>query len=110
MIKHIYGDICTPLKHIFQQSLSKGIFPDALKIAPVTPLFNTGEQTKVSKHRPISDLPCFSNILERIMYSKLYEYLLKNKIPYNKQFGFQKSNSTEHAIMQHCDQLYDSFN
>ena len=39
VIKHIYGTICTPLKHIFQQSLSKGIFPDALKIARVTITF-----------------------------------------------------------------------
>ena len=44
------------------------------------------------------------------MYNKLYEYLLKNKMLYNKQFGFQKANSTEYAIMQLSDQLYDSFN
>ena len=83
MIKHIY--VCTTLKHIIQQSLSNGIFPAALNIARVT-----GEQTKVSNYRPISDLPCFC----RIMYTKLYEYLIKNKILYNKRFGFQKSNST----------------
>ena len=78
--------------------------------AYITQLFKTGEQTKLSNYRPTSVLPCFSKILERVMYNKLYGYLLKNKILYNKQFGFQKSNSTEHAIMQLSDQLYDSFN
>ena len=102
--------ICEPLKHIFQISLTKGIVPNKLKIARVTPVFKAGEVTDVSNYRPISVLPCFSKILERIMYNRLFSYLDKNDILYNKQFGFQKANSTDHAIIQLIDQLVKSFN
>ena len=36
-------------------------------------------------------------------------HLVQNKILYCKQFGFQQSNSTEHAIIQLIDQISYSF-
>ena len=33
-----------PMKNIFNLSIEKGIFPDELKIAKVTPLFKKGNQ------------------------------------------------------------------
>ena len=110
VVKHVFQYICEPLKHIFQISLTKGIVPNKLKIARVTPVFKAGEVTDVSNYRPISVFPCLSKILERIMYNRLFSYLDKNDILYNKQFGFQKANSTDHAIIQLIDQLVKSFN
>ena len=90
--------------------MSKGIVPNKLKIARVTPIHKAGENTDVSNYRPISVLPCFSKILERIMYNRLFDYLNKHNMLYNRQFGFQKANSTDHAIIQLADQLIESFN
>ena len=36
-------------------------------------------------------------------------HLVQNKILYCKQFGFQQSNSTEHAILKLIDQISYSF-
>ena len=47
-----------------------------------------------------SVLPCFSKILEKIMYKRLYKHLSDNNVLYRKQFGFQEKHSTERAIMQ----------
>ena len=44
------------------------------------------------------------------MHNRLYKYLQSNKLLYNKLFGFKKANSTDHAILQLTDQLYDPFN
>ena len=44
----------------FQMSIEIGVFPDALKIARVTPLFKGGDPSNISNYRPISILPCFS--------------------------------------------------
>ena len=110
-VKQVFHNIQKPLKHIFSLSLfSFGIFPDELKIAKVTPIFKTGERSSVSNYRPISVLLCFSKILEKIMYNRLYQYLISNNLLYKKQFGFQKANSTEHAIIELVDQLCASFN
>ena len=95
--------------HIFQLSLSQGIFPDNLKVAKITPIFKASESSSLFNYRPISVLPCFSKILERIVYNRLYKYIYKNNILYNKQFGFQKHHSTDHAILQLFEQISDSF-
>ena len=43
------------------------------------------------------------------MYNRFYSFLVKNYILYDKQFGFQKEQSTEHAILQLTNQILQSF-
>ena len=76
------------LKYLFEMSLGNGIFSDKLKISRLIPLFKAGDPVNISNYRPISVLPCFSKILEKIMYSRLYKYLTIEKILYQKQLGF----------------------
>ena len=109
VIRKCFIYISKPLKDIFQRSLITGLFPDQLKMAKITPIHKADETHLVSNYRPISVLPCFSKILERIFYNRLYKHIIKNKILYNKQFGFQKENSTEYAIIQLVDQISHSF-
>ena len=109
VVKNCFGPLIKPLMYIFNLSLAKGIFPDDLKIARVTPVFKAGNENEVGNYRPISILPCFSKILERIMYNRLFKYLTTNEILYKKLFGFQEGHSTEHAIMQLIDNINNSF-
>ena len=71
LIKAIYEELKRPLFYIFDQSLKSGIFPDKLKIAKVFPIYKSGKKHVPPNYRPISVLPCFSKILERIMYNRL---------------------------------------
>ena len=72
-------------------SIEKEIFPEQLKIAKVTSLFKKGDNELMENYRPMSVLhPCFSKILERIIYKKLYSFFPENNILHEKQFGFQK--------------------
>ena len=106
----MYHELKTPLMNIFSHSLSTGIFPDKMKITKVSPIFKTGKKSIASNYRPISALPCFSNILERIMYNRLYSYLTENNILFNKKFGFWGTHSTEHALLELVDQIKNTFN
>ena len=63
----------------------------------------------LTNYRATSVLPCFSKLLERIMYNRLFKYLSENSILYEKTFGFQTAHSTECAIMQLANQIYQSF-
>ena len=99
-----------PLQYIFSNSLAQGIFPEEMKIARITPIYKGGDKENVVNYRPISVLPCFSKILERIMYNRLYLYLTENNLLCNKQFGFKKGHSTGHAIAQLADQIHEMFN
>ena len=109
IIKKCFGVLCEPLTYLFQLSIEKGVFPDDLKIAKVTPIYKAGDNSDVSTYRPISVLPCFSKILERLMYNYLCKYLKENNILYEKQFGFQSRYSTNDAIVQLIDKIFHSF-
>ena len=97
VVKKVSDKISVILKNIFEISFAKGVFPDKLKIARVTPIFKRSN-ILVTNYRPISALPCFSKLLKRIMYNCLYKFLVEN-ILCQKQFGFQNAHSIEHAIL-----------
>ena len=80
-----------------------------MKIAKVTTVFKRDGSADLSNYRPISVLPCFSKILEQLMYNRLYKHLNNSKVLYPKQFSFQKGHSTDHALLQFVDQIYESF-
>ena len=44
----------------------------------------------VTNYRPISILPVFSKIFEKIMYKRLLDFINKHKLLYKFQFGFKK--------------------
>ena len=109
VIKKCFGELCEPLKYLFNLSIVKGIFPDDLKIAKVNPIYKADNNSNISNCRPISMLPCFSKILERIMYNRLQRCLKDQNILYDKQSGFRRGHSTEHAIAQLVAQIYEAF-
>ena len=43
------------------------------------------------------------------MYNGFHKCVLENKILYPKQFGFQVGHSTDHAIVQLDDQIFEAF-
>ena len=62
-----------------------------MKIVIVSPVFKTGDTADISNYRPISVLPCFSKILERVMHNRLYKYLTVKKILHPQHFDFRNS-------------------
>ena len=88
VVNFCISGIFNPLKHIFNLSLQTGIFPNGMKILRVSPIFKKDEEFLFTNYRPISVLPCFSKLLERLMYNRLYKYILQNNLLYEKQFVF----------------------
>ena len=67
MIKICEESISLPLKIIFETSLKYGVFPEIWKKANVVPFHKKGDKTLIKNYRPISLLPIFSKIFERII-------------------------------------------
>ena len=109
-INNVFDFSVEPLRYIFNDCLVQEIFPKEKQIARIRPIYKDGDKENVVNYRPMSVLPCFSKILKRIMYSRLYLYLTENVLLYNKPFGFQKGHSTDHAIVHLTDQIQEIFN
>ena len=104
-----YDSLKNILFHVFKVSIKQGIFPDSLKVAKETPIFKSDAKDSISNYRPISILPAFLKVLERIMYNRVYNHLDSKGLLYEKQFGFQRNNSTEHAILPLTRDIRGSF-
>lgn len=98
LIKNIAGVICAPLCRLFNSSLEEGIFPEVLKRAVVIPVHKKGNAASVENYRPISLLSSFSKILEKIVYTRLMNFLQKMKILTPCQHGFLVTKSTTTAV------------
>ena len=86
--------------------MTSGNIPDQLKIAKVSPIFKSGYPELFSNYRPISVLPVISKIIEKLIYNRLMEYIDKNNILYENQFGFRKQHSTSMALTILMDKLH----
>ena len=70
-----------------------------MKISKVIPVYKKGEKYQVCNYRPISLLTSLSKLLEKIVYTRLLEFLNIHDIISNSQFGFRQKHSTSHAIL-----------
>lgn len=86
------------LTYIFNTCLSKGIFPRDLKRSQIRPIHKGGDRGRIENYRPISILPSLSKIFEKIINSRLVNYLESKKILSEHQFGFRQGRSTDDAV------------
>ena len=96
----VIGSCISPLLALLvNQSFQSGNFPNKLKIAKVISIFKKGNPEIPSNYRPISLLPIFSKIFEKLMYKRLYSFLETHKVIFSLQFGFQENHSIDHALV-----------
>ena len=78
--------------------MSKGIFPDILKVGKITPIYKKDIPELLENYRPVSTLPIFGKIFEKVIYERLYSFMISQNLMTSCQFGFRKSHSTSHAL------------
>ena len=98
IIKKAAHVLAPKLADYFNILMDQGIFPDELKIGRVTPIYKKGNPEDIGNYRPVSTLPIFGKIFEKIIYSRLYKFAISQNILHENQFGFRKSHSTCHAL------------
>lgn len=103
--------IITPiLTYLINKSLLDGIFPDILKLARVIMIHKKGDPKVIENYRPISLLSTLSKILERVICEKINKFLNRFEILSSCQHGFRKGRSTQTAIFNFINKLYDNIN
>lgn len=105
IVKKIVHEISKPLSYICDLSLSSGVFPQSMKTAKVIPLFKSGDKHNYSNYRPVSVLSQFSKILEKLFYKRLINFVDKNNILTESQYGFRSNRSTSSALIELIDNI-----
>ena len=98
VIKKSAHVFCPLLAEYINIMMPRGIFPDVLKTGKITPIFKKGNPQELENYRPVSTLPIFGKIYEKVIYARLYNFATCQGLLFQNQFGFRKSHSTSHAI------------
>ena len=98
LLKNLKSWIVLPLTRLLNESLVTGRFPQLMKSAIVVPLHKGQSTMELGNYRPISLLLTVSKILEKIMYTRVYDFLNKTNQIFESQYGFRVKHSCEHAI------------
>ena len=108
LIKVVKNEIKKPLMTLINLSFTSGSFPNSLKYAKLIPIFKSNSKFEVCNYRPISILPSFNKMFEKLLYPRVTDFITKHNIICPHQFGFQKLRSTSMAILDVCSELVDA--
>ena len=105
--------ICKPLHLIFSSCIESGIFSTEWNKANVVPIQKRDDKQNVKNYRPVSLLPIFEKIFERLIYNEMYSFVIENDLISSNQSGFKQGDycinqllSITHDIYQSLDQGY----
>ena len=73
----------------------------------ITPIYKKGDPQLLDNYRPVSVIPIFGKIFEKVIYNRLYSFFSAMNVIYDKQFGFRKNHSTKHAVNYSVNHLFE---
>lgn len=100
IIKRVITKIDKPFAYICNASFQMGVFPSMMKIAKVIPLIKSGEKNVFTNYTPMSLLPQFCKILEKLYNERMNLFLSKYGIISTSQYGFRSRMSTTQALLE----------
>ena len=93
--------------NIINTSIIYKKFPSRWKNALVKPLPKINNPSCASDYRPISLLPAFSKVLEKLIAKQMIEYLKETNYFDNLQSAYKSSHSTVTALLNVTDDIYE---
>ena len=109
MIKLCGKSIARPLSLIFQSILNDRVFPDDWKKSNAVSCHKKDSKNLIKNYRPISLLPIFSKVFERLLFNSLYSYFIQKKLFTECQSDFMPSDSCVTQLLSITHEIYNSF-
>ena len=109
MIKICGESITVPLKITFEQSLKEKKFPKVWKKANIVPVHKKEDKNLIKNYRPVSLLPIFSKIYERVIYNALFNYFKDNKLFITSESGFLPGDSCRAQLLSIIHEIQTVF-
>lgn len=89
--------------------LEQGVFPDCLKEGIIILKYKGGCLNDINNYRHITLLSPLSKLYERLIFTRMVNYLNKNALLNPDQYGFRQGHSGEDAIQGFVDYAQGAF-
>lgn len=102
-------ELSLPLAHVFNLSLSSGVFPHQWKVARIQPVFKQkGDRSDPARYRPIALLCSISKVLETFAHKQLLAFCMAHKVIPDEQYGFLPGRSTVWQLLSLTDEWHEA--
>ena len=109
MIKICDESLLKPLLILFKNSLKFSYYPDIWKKSNIIPAHKKNDKQLLNNYRPISLLPIFGKIFEKIIFNRIYDFLLKEELLNPNQSGFRPSDSCINQLLAITHEIFEAF-
>ena len=104
-VKSVYENLVSPLTHIINSSISENLFPIQWKMAKINPIPKSDDPQKYDDYCPVTVLPLFSKVYERLIAKKLSAFLERSCTLKDNIAGFRKLRSANILLMKIRDDI-----
>ena len=109
IIKICDKSLLKPLILLFQNSAKLSYFLDIWKRSNIIPVHKKNDKRLVENYRPISLLPILGKIFEKIIFKKIYHFLLEERLLNPDQSGFRPSDSCINQFLAITHEIFEAF-
>ena len=111
VLKNCAPELSYTLAEHFNKSLKESCCPDCWKVSSVVPVLkNIGERSTAKNYRPVSLLSVVSKVFEKLVTTRIVDYLEKSGLFSNFQCGFRSSQSTADLLKVVSDRIAGTLN
>ena len=94
---------------IFESAIKSSHFPDSWKKGNIIPVHKKESKNLIKNYRPISLLPIFGKIFEKVIFNNLFAYFQENKFLSDNQSGFRSGDSCTSQLIAITHEIYKAF-
>ena len=109
MIKMCDKSILKPLILLFENSTKSSYHPDIWKKSNIVPVHKKNDKQLVTNYQPISLLPIFGKIFEKIISNRIYNFLSEKNLLNHNQSGFRPSDSSVNQLLSITHEIFQAF-
>ena len=109
MLKLRHKSIVKPLSIIFKNRKLGKNFPNLWKKANVVSIHKKGEKDLIKNYRPVSLLPIFGKIFERLIFNSLFKCIDENEMVNPNQSGFRPFDSCVNQLLSINHEIFSNF-
>ena len=109
MIQICDKSLLKPLIVLFRNSIKSSCYPDIWKKSNIIPVHKKNYKQLVENYGPISLLPIFGKIFEKIIFNRIYNFLLEEDLLNPNQSGFRPSESCMNQLLAITHEIFEAY-